>query len=80
MKETRIKLVMPPEPTSEDPKAIMLWIKRLNVILPLYLDNLQRLVLEAQSMLYDVQVAVPEDENVVDAETQYANTDSAGLL
>ena len=79
MKETRAKFI-PPAIPKEDLKEIVQYIRRLTVILPQYLDMLQKSILEAQAMLYDVQVAVPDDENVVNAEDQYANTDSAGLL
>ena len=79
MKETRAKFT-PPAIPKEDLKDVVQYIRRLNVILPGFLDNMQRILLEAQAMLYDIQVAVPDDENVVNAEDQYANTDSAGLL
>ncbi len=79
MKETRAKFI-PPAIPKEDMMEIVQYIRRLNVLLPQYLDMLQKSLLEAQAMLYDVQVAVPDDENVVNAEDQYANTDSAGLL
>lgn len=79
MKETRNKFIPPPTPEAEI-KSIQLYIKRLNVVLPQYLDSLQQTLAEAQAMLYDIQVAVPDDENVVDAEAQYAQTDSAGIV
>lgn len=79
MKETRAKFI-PPAIPKEDLKEIVQYIRRLNVVLSQYLDMMQKSLLEAQSMLYDLHVAVPDSENVVNAEDQYANTDSAGLL
>ena len=78
-KETRAQFLPPPVP-GEDLKAVVQWIRRLVVMLPVYLNNMQQILLETQAQLYDIQVAVPDDENVVNAEDQYANTDSAGLL
>jgi hypothetical protein len=78
-KETRLPFVPPPLPKA-DPQDIAMWARRFTVLLSTYLNQLQQVLLESQAQLYDVNVPVPSDENLVDAETQFATTDSAGLL
>ena len=80
MKETRVRFIPPPEPRKADPEEILLWIKRMNSLLPAYLDTLQKMQGEVRVQTYDVGVAVPDDENLKELEEQYATTDSAGIV
>jgi hypothetical protein len=79
MKETRAKFIPPPTP-KEDMKDIVLYIRRLNVLLPGYLDQLQKMMGETTIMLPDIMPPQDESELVVTAEEQYASTDSAGIV
>ena len=79
MKETRTRFIPPPTPRAEL-EDVVLYIKRLNVLLPGFMDQLQRMVAEMRAELYDIGVPVPDDQNLIEAEAQYAETDSAGVV
>lgn len=79
MKETRTKFIPPPTP-KEDLKAVIEYIRRLNVLLPGFLDQMQKMQGEVTITLPDVMPPQDETENVVTAEDQYGGTDSAGLI
>lgn len=79
MKETRAKFIPPPTP-KEDMKDIVLYIRRLNVLLPGFLDQMQRIILEAQSQSYDIFVPVGEADMLEDLESVMALSGSAGMM
>ena len=78
-KETRTRFVPPPTP-KEDMKDMNLYIRRLNVLLPSYMDQMQQMAHRTQQMLYDLAVLVGDDDFLKNFEEQYGSTDSAGLM
>lgn len=79
MKETRAKFIPPPTP-KEDMKEIVLYIRRLNVILPGFLDQLQKMIGEITVTPVDIHAGSELSEPVETLEKQYARTDSAGIV
>jgi hypothetical protein len=78
-KETRLAFTPPPPPKA-DPKDLAMWARRLTVLLPLFLGQMQQVLLETQSQTYDINVPVPEDENIVTLEAQTDLVASAGEI
>jgi hypothetical protein len=58
-KETRLAFTPPPPPKA-DPKDLAMWARRLTVLLPLFLGQMQQVLLETLTYLYQrTRISLP---------------------
>lgn len=77
--ETRAQFLPPPAPKG-DIKAFERWALQITTILPVWLNNMQQVMLESKQQLYDLGVPRPDDQPYQNAEQQTAYQGSAGII
>ncbi len=78
-KETRTQFIPPPPPI-EDLKSVVQWAKHMTVLLPTFLNSLQRMMNETYAQTYDIGVPVAGDQVVKELEFHIDITESAGEI